>query len=189
MGATHGTTTIDGIASTARVVVGMVVTSGLVTGLSGPDFAPLTHVATVGPTSLTLDQPALTTTPTLSFLASSVGVTATSTSWATFNLQTWDPSNYVVEAPSGDRCRKGRLGLGWSRIWPIIRYQMNAVTIRMPCGYGSTAASVPAILRQGMLLDAGTLYEVRGSVLTGGRAAAIEIPGTSIDIYRSYKAW
>lgn len=102
--------------------------------------------------------------------------------------QTWDPSNYLVDAPQGDYCRRGRLSLGWVKVWPIIRPIANAVTIRMDCGYGDGPEDVPDILLQAMLLDAGTLFEIRASILAGTRAVAIEIPSTSNDIYLSFRS-
>jgi uncharacterized phiE125 gp8 family phage protein len=102
--------------------------------------------------------------------------------------QTWDPSNYMVHAPAGDRCARGRLSLGWVKVWPIIRPTMNAIQIRMVTGYGDLAADVPAILRQAMMLDAGTLYSTRESVLTGTRAASIEIVSTSREIYKQFRS-
>lgn len=104
------------------------------------------------------------------------------------NTQTWDPSNYLVETPVGDRCARGRLSLGWVKVWPVIRPTMNAIQIRMVTGYGDEADDVPAILRQAMLLDIGTLYETRESVLTGNRAASIEIVSTSREIYKQYRS-
>lgn len=104
------------------------------------------------------------------------------------STQTWDPSNYLVDAPKGDRCARGRLSLGWVKIWPITRPTANAIQIRIVTGYGDAEASVPAILRQGMLLDAGTLYETRASVLSGNRAASIEIASTSAAIYKSFRS-
>ncbi len=103
-------------------------------------------------------------------------------------VQTWDPSNYLVEAPAGPRAARGRLALGWVKVWPIIRPVMNAVQIRIVAGYGDKPTDVPAILRQGMLLDIGTLYENRESVLSGARAASIEIVSTSRDIYKAYRS-
>lgn len=103
-------------------------------------------------------------------------------------VNTWDPTNYLVDTPAGPRCARGRLSLGWVKVWPIIRPTANAVQIRIATGYGDDGSAVPAILRQAMLLDAGTLYETREAVLSGSRAASIEIASTTREIYKSYRS-
>lgn len=103
-------------------------------------------------------------------------------------LTTWDAANYNVDTPTGEYARRGRLSLGWVKVWPILQPIANAVQLRMVCGYGDKPQDVPEMLIQGMLLDAGTLFDIRGSVLAGTRAAAIEIPATSFDIYRSFRS-
>lgn len=102
--------------------------------------------------------------------------------------QTWDPANYLVDAPVGDRCARGRLSLGWVKVWPVVRPTMNAIQIRMVTGYGDSDEDVPAILRQAMLLDIGTLYEVRQSILTDKNAAAIDVGSTTKDIYKAFRS-
>ncbi len=102
--------------------------------------------------------------------------------------QTWDPGEYLVDAPAGDFAARGRLSLGWVKVWPVIRPTANAVQIRMVCGYGDSGADVPPLLLQAQLFDAGMLYETRSSILTGTRVAAIEIPSTTQDIYRSFRS-
>lgn len=104
------------------------------------------------------------------------------------NSNVWDPTNYDVDTPAGDYCRRGRLALGWVKIWPVIRPTMNAVRMRFVAGYGDDPTDVPDLLVQGMLLDAGTLFDIRGAVLAGSRAAAIEIPSTTRDIYLSFRS-
>ena len=103
-------------------------------------------------------------------------------------LTTWDTSNYLVDTPTGEYCRRGRLGLGWVKVWPIIRPVQNAIQIRFDAGYGDNPSDVPEMLIQAMLLDAGTLFDIRGSVLAGTRAAEIEIPSTTNDIYLSFRS-
>lgn len=103
-------------------------------------------------------------------------------------LTTWDASNYSVDTPAGDYAQRGRLSLGWVKVWPVVQPIANAVQIRMVCGYGDKPSDVPEMLIQGMLLDAGTLFENRSAVMTGARAAAIEIPSLSFDMYRSFRS-
>lgn len=179
-GTTHGSTTVDGILSTGSLVVGMIVTS------QTSDFAPLTTIAAIPDAhTVTLNQAALTSSAGVTVTASTVTVTYVDLNGVT---QTWDPSNYLVDAPAGDYAARGRLSLGWVKIWPVIRPVANAVCIQMRCGYGDNETAVPELLKQAMLLDAGTLYDIRGSILAGNRAAAIQIPSTSQDIYRAFRS-
>ncbi len=102
--------------------------------------------------------------------------------------QLWDPANYLVDAPVGPYARRGRLALGWVKVWPVTQPTINAVRIRTINGYGDDPTDVPDLLLQGMLLDAGTLFDIRGAILAGSRAAAIEIPSTTKDIYLSFRS-
>lgn len=102
---------------------------------------------------------------------------------ATGTLQTWDASNYVVEAPAGPRCRRGKLTLAFGVSWPSTYGQAGDVTIQFICGYGD-ADNVPALLKAAMLLDVATLYEHRENIVTGTIVA--ELPATARQIYRSY---
>ena len=76
--------------------------------------------------------------------------------------------------------------LGWGKVWPVTLPVANVLQIRMVCGYGDSAATVPELLRQAMLLDAGTLYDIRGSVLADSRPS--EVPSTHRDIYLSFRS-
>lgn len=100
-------------------------------------------------------------------------------------LQTWAASNYVVEAPAGPRCRRGRLSLAYGVTWPSTYRQAGDVTVRFICGYAN-AASVPPLLKAAMLLDLATLYAQRENVVTGTIVAVL--PGGVEAIYRSFKS-
>ena len=100
-------------------------------------------------------------------------------------LRTWASTNYLVEAPAGPRCARGRISLPFAAIWPITLPQAGSVTARFVCGYGD-AGDVPALLKVAMLLDVGTWYLNRESVLTGSREQAIELPLGSSAVYRAY---
>lgn len=99
--------------------------------------------------------------------------------------QTWDPSKYLVQAPVGPRCARGRIALPFASVWPIAIPQMGAVTIRFQAGYADVP-SLPPLLVAGMLMDAGRLYEYREAIVVDNRAVAIEVPGSSQSIYRSF---
>lgn len=119
-------------------------------------------------------------------LQSVVSVTYVDTAGLT---QTWASSNYIVDAPAGPRCARGRLAPGFSIIWPIAQSRINAMTVRFRAGYGDDSEDVPAMLKMGMLMDLGTLYEHREAVLADNRAVAIEIPSGTGAIYRSYRSY
>lgn len=75
-------------------------------------------------------------------------------------------TDYLVQAPSGPRAARGRVYLPFSESWPTPLSQIGAVTIRFICGYGSTTDSVPALVRQAMLVDAAHLYAHREDFAT-----------------------
>lgn len=73
--------------------------------------------------------------------------------------QTVDPSLYVADLASAP----ARLQPVYGQIWPINRIQINAVKITFDCGAAS-AAAVPAIAKQAILLLVGHWYENREAV-------------------------
>lgn len=102
-------------------------------------------------------------------------------------LQTWAASNYIVTAPAGPRCARGRLSLAYGITWPSTYGQADDVQIRFVCGYGTESSDVPAILRQAMLMDIATLYANPENVIKGTIVA--ELPSGSKDIYRAHHSF
>jgi uncharacterized phiE125 gp8 family phage protein len=102
-------------------------------------------------------------------------------------LQTWAAANYIVTAPAGPRCARGRISLAYGITWPSTYGQAGDVQIRFVCGYGSDADDVPAILRAAMLLDIATLYANPENVIKGTIVA--ELPSGSKDIYRAHHSY
>jgi uncharacterized phiE125 gp8 family phage protein len=106
--------------------------------------------------------------------------------------QTWASSSYLVQAPAGPRCRRGRVALPFASVWPVTLRQMGAVTVRFRCGYQGTdsdpAAGLPPLLISAMLTDCGRLYEQRESLIVDARVAAVEVPGSARDIYRAFRS-
>jgi uncharacterized phiE125 gp8 family phage protein len=102
--------------------------------------------------------------------------------------QTWTASDYRVDTPSGDYCARGRIALAYATPWPIALAVSNAIQVRFVCGYGDRPEDVPDLLIGGMLLDAGSMFEVRAAVATGSRLAAITIPSMTPDIYRGFRS-
>jgi uncharacterized phiE125 gp8 family phage protein len=104
--------------------------------------------------------------------------------------QTWSSANYVVDAPSGPRGRRGRIAPAYGVVWPFTQAQINAATVRFVAGYGATGAAVPALLRQAQLMDLAALYENREAVVVSeARASAIEVPMGAAAIYRAHRTY
>jgi uncharacterized phiE125 gp8 family phage protein len=72
--------------------------------------------------------------------------------------QTLAASVYEVDVVS----QPARLVLKTNQSWPSTYDKKNAVKITFTAGFGATAASVPAQIRQAMLLVIGNMYENRG---------------------------
>jgi uncharacterized phiE125 gp8 family phage protein len=106
-------------------------------------------------------------------------------------IQTWAPSpatgGYLVDAPAGPRCRRGRVCLPFAGVWPVTIGQAASVTVRFTCGYAS-ASAVPALLKTAIFLDIGTLFANREGILTSGREQAVELPMGVREIYRQFRS-
>lgn len=85
--------------------------------------------------------------------------------------QTLDASDYLVDTAS----EPGRVTPVFGGVWPVTRWQTNAVKIRFVCGYGA-AAAVPQGIKNWMLMRIGALYENRESLMIGQvfHSAALE---------------
>ena len=94
-------------------------------------------------------------------------------------------TDYVVETPSGPRCRRGRIALPFGSVWPFARPQLGSVQIRFRCGYGDRPEDVPVLLKAAALMDVATMYANRENVVLGESVA--ELPGRSSEIYRSFR--
>lgn len=82
------------------------------------------------------------------------------------NLQTLDPSAYIVDDHSEPAC------LLASDAWPVTKAASNAVLVRYVAGY-ATAQAVPDTIKSWMLLCIGMLYANRESVVPGVSVAAL----------------
>jgi uncharacterized phiE125 gp8 family phage protein len=103
--------------------------------------------------------------------------------------QTLATTVYSVDAPEGPTCARGRIALKYDQVWPSTRYQPNCVTITFVAGYGDDGESVPARLKMGMLLDIGTLYEIREDYIVGQGYTVSPVPIGSERIYQTFKSW
>jgi uncharacterized phiE125 gp8 family phage protein len=61
----------------------------------------------------------------------------------------------------------GRIYPLYNGVWPAVRGDENSVTVRWSAGYGASGASVPAVLKQLILLQVAHLYEHRQPVVAG----------------------
>lgn len=102
--------------------------------------------------------------------------------------QTWASGNYIVDAPAGPRCARGRLAPGFSKLWPFAQSRINAMTVQFTAGYGDDSTAVPAMLKAAMLMDLGTLFVNREAVVAGG-GSAIELPTGTAAIYRAHRSY
>lgn len=78
------------------------------------------------------------------------------------SAQAWGTSNYIV---STNR-EPALIGLAYNVTWPTIRYVADTIRIRFVAGW-TAAASVPAPIRQAMLLMIGHWFEQKTAVNVG----------------------
>lgn len=64
---------------------------------------------------------------------------------------TFSSASYVVDTYS----HLGLVRPAFDVVWPDTRDELAAVRIQYTCGYGTTAASVPALLREALILTVG----------------------------------
>jgi hypothetical protein len=91
---------------------------------------------------------------------------------------TFDSGNYTLDA-SGSR-----LLLKPDASWPSNLRPLSAVAITYVAGYGATTASVPAAIRNGILIHAASLYEQRGQC-----EDAMDIPPGAKQLYKQYRVF
>lgn len=88
------------------------------------------------------------------------------------DLQTWDDALYTVDAPSGAQAGSGSIYPNYREIYPATQDIPNAVIVRFVAGYGTSGASVPASLRQAILMrvldwwETGRASTVVGNIVT-----------------------
>lgn len=119
-------------------------------------------------------------------VASITSVTYTSTAGTDVVM---DSADYTLDAITDE-------GRGWLlpsaalSVWPTTYDTVNAVRVRFVAGFGASGASVPEIIRQFMLLEIGTLYKMRESIVAG--VSISELPGgfheRLLDPYRNWAA-
>lgn len=98
-----------------------------------------------------------------------------------------DPADYTLDSTTDE-------GRGWVlpsatlSVWPSTYDTVNAVRVRFVAGYGASGASVPAAIRQFILLEIGTLYKMRESIVAG--VSISELPGSYHErLLDRYRLW
>lgn len=104
-------------------------------------------------------------------------------------LQTLSTAGYHVDTVS----EPARIVLVDGESWPTLQTRPNAVVVRFVAGYADafnvpaeTATTVPASIRQWMLLHIGTWFEERQSVVAGVSLAVLPELGGLLDPWRVY---
>jgi uncharacterized phiE125 gp8 family phage protein len=100
--------------------------------------------------------------------------------------QTWAPTNYVTDLPTGPWARAARIVAAYAIPYPVTRSVPNAVTIRFVCGYGAPA-DVPDAIKAGLKLLIGHWYANREPVNLG--TMVTNIPHTVDALLWPFKAF
>jgi uncharacterized phiE125 gp8 family phage protein len=90
--------------------------------------------------------------------------------------QTLAADQYLVDTKS----EPGRIAPAFGLIWPVTRWQTNAVTIRFTCGYGG-AADVSDGIKNWMLMRIKTLWDNRSEISVDTRITLVELPPEFVD--------
>jgi uncharacterized phiE125 gp8 family phage protein len=92
--------------------------------------------------------------------------------------QTWSSvTGWEAVLPAGDFAPRAELYPRYGTVLPSIRCRPDSIKVRYVAGYGATFATVPARLRQGMLLLIGEAYknrEVSGEGIVGDTPISAE---------------
>lgn len=93
-------------------------------------------------------------------------------------LQTLGGSPTVVHvtAPAGPYAARGSVEPLAGGRWPIARDETGAVRIRYTCGYGNTAAAIPALARGILCLLVGHFDTFRSAVHSAQQGQVLELP-------------
>lgn len=94
--------------------------------------------------------------------------------------QTWSTSEWTVDHYS----EVGRIRPAYGYDYPSTRDGIfNAVSITFDCGYGTNSTNVPAVIREGMLLQIGTYYKFREDIISGTIIADLPDNYTSLSLW------
>jgi uncharacterized phiE125 gp8 family phage protein len=101
--------------------------------------------------------------------------------------QTLATSAYLVDSAT----EPARIMPVYGTVWPSIRYEANAVTVRFTAGYDSgspvDASAVPETIKRAMLLLIGHLFENRETTIIGATVASM--PFAVDALLAPYRVW
>lgn len=98
------------------------------------------------------------------------------------DTQTLSTSVYYVDYKQ----EPGTVRLAYGQSWPALRSLHNAVVVLYQCGYGTTADSVPADIREAILAIMATSYEFREDVTT---SMVTRVPEAADRLLWPYRTW
>lgn len=92
--------------------------------------------------------------------------------------QTWTAGStgYTTDLPAGPYADHALIYPSYGVSYPGTRDQLNAVTVRFVCGYGSDPADVPSAIRSAVLVLTEHWYSFRGVVSEGINSVTSQIP-------------
>lgn len=102
---------------------------------------------------------------------------------------TWSSSLYLTDLPTGPKAEPARITPVFGGYYPYTRYQINAVTVRFVCGYGTSPQSVPESLRAAIKVLVAHWYGARQPVTFDARVTVSEIPMVIEPLIWPYKAF
>lgn len=117
-------------------------------------------------------------------VSSVTSVTYVDTAGAT---QTWDSSDYRTSLPAGPQAGPGTIEPAYGEVYPSTRDLSDAVVVRVVCGYGTTADTVPSSLRSAIKLLVAHWFARREPINIGNLVSPI--PLTIDSLLWPYKAW
>ena len=97
--------------------------------------------------------------------------------------QTLSSAKYTVHKSGIE----GEIALAYNEVWPSVRCQRNAVTVRFVAGYSSDAEDIPDHCKQALRLVLGHYYENREDTIVG--TAMNHIPAGAAALMASEKLW
>jgi uncharacterized phiE125 gp8 family phage protein len=101
---------------------------------------------------------------------------------------TVDPSEYLVDLTNPRAQIAPALFLPWPwTVWAFHHMIPGAVLVDFTAGYGADFGDVPEDIRQAILLMVAHWYSNREPVITGVRAAAIDVPHSATAIIDAYR--
>lgn len=98
--------------------------------------------------------------------------------------QTWDPAQYRTSLPVGPKAMPGRLQPAYGVPWPVTYPVMDAVTVRLVCGYsGSSLNRIPTLLVAAMLQLIERMNSKREAYVEPGEISSADA------LFLQFKVW